>query len=93
MLGRRLRAFYPKVPLVANTALGVAIMSYDGGVYFGLLGDYDAMADLEELADDVQVAIDELAAAAGLPPEGRRRGGRSRPAARRRARPRPSATG
>ena len=30
MLGRRLRAFYPQVPLTPNTALGIAIMSYDG---------------------------------------------------------------
>ena len=38
LLGRRLEAFYPKVPLVLNTALGIAIMSYDGRVFFGLLG-------------------------------------------------------
>ena len=43
VMGRRLEAFYPKVPLVLNTALGIAIMSYDGHVFFGLLGDYDAL--------------------------------------------------
>ena len=51
MLGRRLEAFYPKVPLVLNTALGIAIMSYDGRIFFGLLGDYDALADLDALAE------------------------------------------
>ena len=51
LLGRRLEAFYPKVPLVLNTALGIAIMSYDGHVFFGLLGDYDALADIDALAD------------------------------------------
>jgi diacylglycerol O-acyltransferase / wax synthase len=81
MLGRRLRAFYPKVPLTLNTALGIAIISYDGSVFFGLLGDYDAMPDLDDVAADVQTAIAELAAAAGVPEDGRR--GRSRPAARR----------
>ena len=30
MLGRRLLRIYPQVPLVRNTALGIAIMSYDG---------------------------------------------------------------
>ena len=30
MLGRRLLRIYPQVPLVTNTALGIAIMSYDG---------------------------------------------------------------
>jgi diacylglycerol O-acyltransferase len=81
ILGRRLLAFYPKVPLVLNTALGIAIMSYDGRIFFGLLGDYDAMSDIDDLADDVQAAIDELSTAAGVPVDGRR--GRARPAARR----------
>lgn len=68
LLGRRLEAFYPQVPLALNTALGVAIMSYDGSIFFGLLGDYDALADLDLLAADVDVAIADLAAAAGVPP-------------------------
>jgi diacylglycerol O-acyltransferase / wax synthase len=83
VLGRKLTAFYPMVPLVLNTALGIAIMSYDGKLFFGLLGDYDAMADLDEFAHDLQVAIDELSAAAGVPPNGARRSGRARPASRR----------
>ena len=37
MLGRRLLRIYPQVPLVNNTALGIAIMSYDGTLNFGLL--------------------------------------------------------
>ncbi len=66
VLGRRLDAFYPQVPLVLNTALGIAIMSYDGRVFFGLLGDYDALADLDALADDLAGAVAELAAATGV---------------------------
>ena len=72
VLGRRLEAFYPKVPLVLNTALGIAIMSYDGHVFFGLLGDYDALADLDALATDLESAIRELAAVAGAPAPARR---------------------
>src|SRR3954470_21531637 len=68
VLGRRLEAFYPKVPLVLNTALGIAIMSYDGRLFFGLLGDYDALADLDALAADLDAAIRELAAAADVKP-------------------------
>jgi diacylglycerol O-acyltransferase / wax synthase len=83
MMGRRLRAFYPKVPLVLNTALGIAIISYDGQLYFGLLGDYDEMADLDAFASDLRAAIAELATAAGVPPNGGRRSGRARPASRR----------
>jgi WS/DGAT/MGAT family acyltransferase len=66
LLGRRLEEFYPQVPLVLNTALGIAIMSYDTGIFFGLLGDYDALADLDELAGDLDAAIAELARAAGV---------------------------
>jgi WS/DGAT/MGAT family acyltransferase len=65
--GRRLRAFYPQVPLTLNTALGIAIMSYDGRLGFGLLGDYDALPDLDAVAEDLEASIDELADAAGLP--------------------------
>jgi WS/DGAT/MGAT family acyltransferase len=83
LLGRKLNAFYPMVPLVLNTALGIAIMSYDGKLFFGLLGDYDAMDDLDELAADLDAAVDELSAAAGVPPNGARRRGRARPSARR----------
>jgi diacylglycerol O-acyltransferase / wax synthase len=83
VLGRRLIAFHPMVPLVQNTALGIAIISYDGRIFFGLLGDYDALADLDDLAFDLRTAIDELSAAAGVPPDGARRSGRARPASRR----------
>ena len=67
LLGRPMRAFYPVVPLAHNQALGIAIMSYDGRLAFGLLGDYDALPDLELLADDLRDAIAELSAAAGVP--------------------------
>jgi diacylglycerol O-acyltransferase len=39
LLGRRLQAIYPLVPLAANTALGIAVISYDGGMGFGLNAD------------------------------------------------------
>jgi WS/DGAT/MGAT family acyltransferase len=85
MLGRKLRSFYPEVPLVLNTALGIAIMSYDGKLFFGLLGDYDAMDDLDAFAADLQSAVAELATVAGVPADGGRRSGRARPASRRKA--------
>jgi diacylglycerol O-acyltransferase len=67
MLGQRLLRIYPQVPLTTNTALGIAIMSYDGTINFGLLGDYDALPDLDDLAAALHDAIAELAAAAGVP--------------------------
>lgn len=58
--GRRLQAIYPLVPLAANTALGIAVLSYDGRLNFGLNADYDALADLERLAGDLEAAITEI---------------------------------
>ncbi len=75
LLGRELEAIYPMVPLAENTALGIAILSYNGQLNFGLVADYDALADVEVLADELRASIEELAAAAGVtptppPPEG-----------------------
>lgn len=69
MLGRRLDAMFPMVPLAENQALGIAIMSYDGQLNFGLNADYDALADLEVLADELRASIEELVAAAGASPD------------------------
>ena len=65
LLGRPLVGLYQVVPLAQRQALGIAIMSYHGRLGFGLLGDYDAMPDLEDLGDDLERAIDALAVAAG----------------------------
>ena len=65
VLGREMTAIYPMVPLAENTALGIAIMSYNGQLNFGLVADYDALDDVEALADELRAAIEELAARAG----------------------------
>jgi WS/DGAT/MGAT family acyltransferase len=70
MLGRELESIYPMVPLAENTALGIAILSYNGELNFGLVADYDALADVEVLADELRASIEELAAAAGGPGPG-----------------------
>ena len=48
-------------------------MSYDGHLGFGLLGDYDALPELEAIADDLKWAIASLARAAGVAPAPKRR--------------------
>ncbi len=67
LLGRRLHVLYPVVPLEQRQAIGIAVMSYDGHLDFGLLGDYDALPDLEQIVDDLKWAIGSLARAAGVP--------------------------
>jgi hypothetical protein len=74
LLGRRLRRMYPVVPLAQNQALGIAIFSYDGALGFGLLSDYDALPELEQIATGLERAFARLAAAAGVT-RGRRRTG------------------
>ena len=54
----------PVAFLAAEQTLAVAIMSYNGGVDIGLIGDYDAMPDLEDLGTLFEEAIDELRDAA-----------------------------
>jgi WS/DGAT/MGAT family acyltransferase len=84
LLGHRLRGLYPVVPLALKQALGIAIMSYNGRLGFGLLADFDALPDVEEIATQLEGAIDDLAAATGAD----ERVGRPARAARRRPRPR-----
>jgi diacylglycerol O-acyltransferase / wax synthase len=76
LLGREMLAIYPVVPLAAGQALGLAIMSYNGRLGYGLLADYDALPDLDDVRGALRAALDDLAAAAGVTP--------ARPRARRR---------
>jgi diacylglycerol O-acyltransferase / wax synthase len=66
LLGREMTDIFPLVPLAKGQGLGVAIMSYNGRMNFGLVGDYDALSDLDELAEDFQASLAELADAAGV---------------------------
>ena len=63
-LGRELLDLFPVAFLPRDHALAVAIMSYNGGMDFGLLGDYDAMPDLDAVGGMFEDARDELVAAA-----------------------------
>jgi WS/DGAT/MGAT family acyltransferase len=73
MLGRELDAIFPMVPLAENTALGIAIMSYNGQLNFGLVSDFDALPDVESLAEELRLSVEELVAAAGADGEAARR--------------------
>jgi diacylglycerol O-acyltransferase / wax synthase len=64
VLGRELEDVFPVGFLPPNQALFVAIMSYNGGVNFGLLADYDSMNDVDVIADGIEGAISALVEAA-----------------------------
>ena len=54
------------VPLGQNLTFGVAIVSYNGTMNFGLTGDFNAMPDLDDLPGDFAQALAEIAEAAGV---------------------------
>jgi WS/DGAT/MGAT family acyltransferase len=64
VLGRRMCDLFPIAFLPRDHGLAVAIMSYDGGLDFGLLGDYDALYDLSSLAEYLEASLTELLTAA-----------------------------
>ena len=70
VLGREMESIFPMVPLARRQALCVGIMSYNGQVDFGLIGDYDAMADLDSFGLDLEGAIAEIAGAAATGSQG-----------------------
>ena len=45
---------YPLVPLVQNQALGVALFSYDGGLYWGFNADWEALPDLHVFVEGLE---------------------------------------
>jgi diacylglycerol O-acyltransferase len=64
VLGRKLEAVFPVAFLPENHALAIAIMSYDGGINFGLLADFDTMPDVGTVARNIEDEIAALLAAA-----------------------------
>jgi diacylglycerol O-acyltransferase len=66
VLGRRLVEVFPIALLHPDHPLAIAITSYDGQLNFGILGDYDAMPDLEVVADAISAGLAELTAKCGL---------------------------
>ncbi|HVM95777.1 MAG TPA: wax ester/triacylglycerol synthase family O-acyltransferase [Candidatus Acidoferrales bacterium] len=59
-------AAYPHVPLFENQGLGIALFSYADRFTWGFVGDWDMVADIHNLCNDVQATFNELQDAAGL---------------------------
>ena len=47
--------------------IAIAIMSYNGQMNFGLLGDYDAMDDIGVVVEGIEASLDELLALVPAP--------------------------
>jgi diacylglycerol O-acyltransferase / wax synthase len=64
VLGRELQDIVPVAFLGGKRSLATAIMSYNGGVSFGLIGDYDTLPDLEVIGEALSDSIADLVALA-----------------------------
>ena len=64
VLGRELQDLFPLAFLPQDHALAIAIMSYNGALDYGLLGDYDAMPDIDLVAQGIEDSLGQLLAAA-----------------------------
>jgi diacylglycerol O-acyltransferase / wax synthase len=59
-MGMRLLGAFPVVPVTQNHALSVGVTSIDGWLNFGFNGDWDTLADLENITGHVVDALREL---------------------------------
>jgi diacylglycerol O-acyltransferase len=79
--GARMLESYPVQPLLPGHALAIGVTSYDGGVYFGLTGDRDALPDLDVLGQCIADALAELVDTASPNRQRAPRGRRKKPVA------------
>ncbi len=87
LLGAQLLEGYPFVPMMANQALGIALLSYASGLYWGFNADWDAIADLHDLVQCFTAEFAELKKAAAVGSVVTRSDGTARPGQRRRRGP------
>jgi WS/DGAT/MGAT family acyltransferase len=58
--GREMLEYFPFVPLSQGVRTGVAILSYNGKVAFGVTGDWDTVPDVALLAEGIERGMQEL---------------------------------
>jgi diacylglycerol O-acyltransferase len=69
LLGCRALSMQPLVPLIPGVGVGIAVLSYDGTLYWGLQADADLVPDLTQLSDDLRAGCAALAAVAPVEAE------------------------
>jgi WS/DGAT/MGAT family acyltransferase len=58
--GAQMNDCFPVVPLSKGQAVSIGLMSYNGGVYYGMNCDRDAMPDIDVLATCIEDSLAEL---------------------------------
>ncbi|HEY1592975.1 MAG TPA: wax ester/triacylglycerol synthase family O-acyltransferase [Solirubrobacteraceae bacterium] len=77
VLGHKLDDLFPLAFLPKGHALAIAIMSYDGRLEYGLLGDYDQLPDIDVVAEGIEASLEELLVAAAGKRSGTANGGKA----------------
>ena len=62
--GRELLEYFPFVPLSHGVRTGVAILSYNRKVAFGVTGDWDTVPDIDVLTEGIEAGMKDLREAA-----------------------------
>jgi diacylglycerol O-acyltransferase len=60
MMGHTVSRLLPIPPIALQLRTGVAVLSYADDLVFGITADYDAGADIDELADGIKIAVARL---------------------------------
>lgn len=60
VMGHKMTRWYPVVPIGGEMGMNVALLSYNGNVYFGFHGDVQAVPDVEVLEQLVQDSFAKL---------------------------------
>ncbi len=78
MAGEQLAEVYPAIPLIDQRAVSIAVTSYHGGVFHGIVADREAVPDVDVLGQCIREALEELVETVG-PRRGRAPRGRQKP--------------
>jgi diacylglycerol O-acyltransferase / wax synthase len=62
IMGRRVLGVFPIPPIAMQLRTGVAMLSYADDLFFGILADYDVVADVDQLARGIEAAVARLVA-------------------------------
>ena len=62
IMGRLVLGVFPVPPLAMDLRTAVAMLSYADDLFFGILADYDAVADVDQLARGIEAAVAHLVA-------------------------------
>ena len=54
LLGAQIRRTYPYVEVIDNQGLTIAVVSYEGRLFFGITSDRDVIADLDDVAASIE---------------------------------------